>query len=168
MDQTYFEEEQRFRQPLLLAMVLVCFLVSILTLYLWFSHGKLAGEQLSTIIIVLVGFGIPVLTWWARLLTVVEGEYQGGRLRVRFRPFMVRRDIPVAQIVRFEATEYHPLLEYGGWGVKWRPGKGRAYNASGNRGVKLALSNGEELLVGSQRAEELEAAIARAKDGNTA
>ena len=163
MDRTYFEEEQRFRQPWLLAVVLVCFLVSISTLYLWWTRGGLAAARPGTIIAVLAGFGVPALFWWARLLVIVEDN----RLHVRFRPFLARWDIPVARISRFEATGYHPLLEYGGWGVRWRPGRGRAYNVSGNRGVKLTLSDGEELLIGSQRAEELEAAIARAKSGDT-
>ena len=34
---------------------------------------------------------------------------------------------------------------------------------SGNRGVQLRLANGEELLIGSQRPEELAAAISTAK-----
>ncbi|NLK25486.1 MAG: hypothetical protein GX307_02790 [Euryarchaeota archaeon] len=37
---------------------------------------------------------------------------------------------------------------------------GKAYNVSGNRGVLLKLKDGNSLLIGSQRAEELDAAIA--------
>jgi hypothetical protein len=38
-----------------------------------------------------------------------------------------------------------------------------AYNVSGNRGVQLEFSNGKRLLIGSQRPEDLAAAISRAK-----
>jgi TATA-box binding protein (TBP) (component of TFIID and TFIIIB) len=50
------------------------------------------------------------------------------------------------------------LLEYGGWGIKYGR-KGKAYNVSGNRGVQLVFKDGKQLLIGSQRAEELAEAI---------
>ena len=53
---------------------------------------------------------------------------------------------------------YSPLVEYGGWGIRgW--GKNVALNARGNRGVRLMLMDGRRVLVGSQRAEELAAAL---------
>ena len=38
-----------------------------------------------------------------------------------------------------------------------------AYNVSGNRGVQPVFSNGKRLLIGSQRPDELAAAISQAK-----
>jgi hypothetical protein len=82
-------------------------------------------------------------------------------LHVRFFP-LVKRDIPLEEIARWETRTYRPLLEYGGWGIRcgW---KGMAYNVSGNRGVQLEFSNGKRLLIGSKRPEELAAAISQAK-----
>ena len=57
-----------------------------------------------------------------------------------------------------------PILEYGGWGIRYSPfGKGWAYNVRGNQGVQLELANGQRILVGSQRADELARAIGQAK-----
>ena len=82
-------------------------------------------------------------------------------LHVRFFP-LLKRDIPLEEIARWQACTYHPVLEYGGWGIRFS-WKGTAYNVSGNRGVRLELVNGKRLLIGSRRAGELESAIARAK-----
>lgn len=51
--------------------------------------------------------------------------------------------------------QYRPILDYGGWGIRWAPGKGWAYTVRGNLGVQLELSDGKRLLVGSQSPEGL-------------
>ncbi len=43
---------------------------------------------------------------------------------------------------------------------------GVAYNASGSEGVRIRLTGGEAVLVGSHRAEELAAAIRKRIDGS--
>ncbi len=60
-----------------------------------------------------------------------------------------------------EVVKYRPVLDCGGWGIRWHRGGGRVLNARGNRGVRLTLDDGSHLLVGSQRPEEL----ARVIDG---
>jgi hypothetical protein len=60
-----------------------------------------------------------------------------------------------------EAITYSPLRDYGGWGIR-RGAKGKAYNVSGNHGVRLELSDGKRILIGSQRPEELSEAVAAA------
>jgi hypothetical protein len=79
-------------------------------------------------------------------------------VRIHYRPF-VRRVIALSDIERVEARKYNPLKEYGGWGIKgWSKTK-MAYNVSGNRGAELTLTDGRRVMLGSQRAEELAAAI---------
>ena len=50
------------------------------------------------------------------------------------------------------------MREFGGWGIRVSR-NGRAYNASGNTGVQLVLADGSHILIGTQRAEELLAAL---------
>ncbi|MFC7029281.1 hypothetical protein ACFQJ5_19330 [Halomicroarcula sp. GCM10025324] len=68
------------------------------------------------------------------------------------------RRILWSEIERYEATQYKPLREFGGWGIRWAPGK-VAYNVSGNRGVWIERTNGRDVLVGSQHPEEFVGAI---------
>jgi len=71
---------------------------------------------------------------------------------------LYRRRIRLADIAAARADTYAPLAEYGGWGIRgW--GRNVALNARGDRGVRLMLTDGRRVLVGSQRAEELAAAL---------
>jgi hypothetical protein len=90
-----------------------------------------------------------------------------GELRVQVRPSgLWVRLFPLTRQHRFawseirscEARRYRPILEYGGWGIRWGR-SGKAYNVHGNRGVQLVFQDGKRLLIGSQRADQLAAAI---------
>ncbi len=94
--------------------------------------------------------------WNLELVTQVRR----GEVRIRFWPF-ARRRIPIDEIVSYEVRTYRPIREYGGWGVRYGFG-GTAYNMSGNRGVQLELADGKRVLIGSQRPEELAAALGAA------
>lgn len=102
--------------------------------------------------------GLAVNLLWLRT-TVTETQ-----LSVSFGALfpLYRRSIARADIVSFEAVTYSPLAEYGGWGIKWGR-SGLALNARGDRGVRLMLTDGRRVLVGSQRAEELAAALAASR-----
>ncbi|HET6511402.1 MAG TPA: hypothetical protein VFH43_04375 [Candidatus Kapabacteria bacterium] len=69
-------------------------------------------------------------------------------------------------ILSFEARTYHPMKEYGGWGIKGSK-QNRALSMQGNEGVQLEMRSKEggtwKLLIGSQVAEKLEATIRDAK-----
>ncbi len=84
-------------------------------------------------------------------------------MRIRWIPFG-RKIVPLVDIGSCEPRTYRPLREYGGWGVRWAGKRGTAWNAHGNRGAQLVLCDGKRLLIGSQRAEELAAAIERARE----
>jgi hypothetical protein len=102
----------------------------------------------------LCGIGLPVLLLTMRLIV----EVHPGHISIRYVP-LLRRRIPTAEIAHFRARSYRPILEYGGWGIKgWSRGR-IAYNVRGNRGVELELRDGRQVMIGSQRADELEEAL---------
>jgi hypothetical protein len=165
MNSLLFEEQQSFRQPWLWIMMLGILILLLVVLGLILFQAPDRGDTLQAAVGVSVGIlvviGTAVLMYTLKLSVRLDAE----GLHVRFSP-LVRRDIPLDQIVRWEARTYRPILEYGGWGIRcgW---KGMAYNVSGNQGVQLELANGKRILIGSQRAEELARAIGEAK-GNAA
>jgi len=110
----------------------------------------------SAAALVALGIGLPLLFWVAEL----HVELWPDRLEIRFPP-LVRRRIPLNELHSARARRYRPLLEYGGWGVRFGPG-GLAYNVRGNRGVQIGLASGRSFLLGSQRSEELARALAGA------
>jgi hypothetical protein len=167
-DQTEsFKEVQRFDQPWLWILLISLMLVVVGSFgYGMFQQLVLGlpwGERpLSDTALLLVGVaslllfgGIIMLFRSLRLITEVMPE----GLAVRFHP-LHRKLIPYRQIKSCHARSYRPLLEYGGWGIKYGP-SGRAYNVKGERGVQLVLEDGKRILIGSQHADELERAIKR-------
>lgn len=89
----------------------------------------------------------------------LETEVRADGIYLKMWPLhrSVRR-VPWSEIERYEPTQYSPLQEFGGWGIRWTPGK-LAYNVSGDRGVRIERTTGRVVLVGSQRPEELVRAI---------
>ena len=145
-----FEERQRFRQ-------LWLWLIILSATFVLLRSAQTDRFSLPLIVGFLVGVSLPVLFYLSELRVRVEP----AGVFIRFFP-LARRKIAASDIVRCEARTYRPIREYGGWGVRYSWGHGMAYNVSGNRGVQLKLRDGKEVLIGSQQAEQLEAAIRQA------
>ncbi len=153
---TAFYEVQYMRHPALLAVV------GVIAALMWISFVQQiiygvpfgtnpAPDWVMWLFVLLFGVGLPVLIYAAHLETVV----QGGALIFRYVPFhLAWRVVPCTSIVRAEAEDYSPLREFGGWGIRFGR-RGRAYSASGNRGVRIECRNGDRFLLGSGRAAEL-------------
>ncbi|SNZ04409.1 Protein of unknown function [Natronoarchaeum philippinense] len=151
--ESYFHETQRFRQPWLWGLLLAVAVVVGGSLYPGGVSDAGAVVGLTVVVAVLALFAVATLT------TAVRDD----GISVRFFPFHLRpRHVPIDAIERVEAVEYSPIGEYGGWGVRWSA-DGWAYNVSGSDGVRIERQDGKPLLIGSQRADELAAAIERAR-----
>jgi hypothetical protein len=72
-----------------------------------------------------------------------------------------RRIVPVDMVRSVEVVTYRPIADYGFWGIRSGRDGERALTARGNRGVRIELSDGSKLLIGSQKPELLAAAIDR-------
>lgn len=70
----------------------------------------------------------------------------------------------IVSVVMLKNSVFNKLttLEYGGWGVRFGKG-GKAFNVSGNRGLKLYLKSGRSLLIGTQKDKELIAFLSELK-----
>ncbi|MFC6836450.1 hypothetical protein [Halomarina ordinaria] len=145
---SYFEETQRFRQPWLLAVLVVVAAVSLAGIVRR-EEGWWAA---------LLGPAVVAFVWSIRFRTEVrdDGVY------LRFAPFHRReRVVPFAALDSVTRVTYRPLRDFGGWGIR-RGREGWAYTTDGREGVRLEYG-GETLLVGSRRPEELMRAIERAR-----
>ncbi len=115
----------------------------------------------TAILVFLVDVGLIALFVAAHLKTEVRAD----GLYIRFFPFHLSfHRLPLEDVREIEAVTYRPLADYGGWGIRYSLGlrgrtKGKAYNVSGNRGVRLTYTTNHHLLIGSQKPDELAAAI---------
>jgi hypothetical protein len=101
-----------------------------------------------------IGVGLPLLFGVIALVLEVTAE----EVSVNYRPFK-HRAIAVRDIEQVHVRTYSAVKEYGGWGIKGWSKDNVAYNVSGNRGVELTLRDGSRIMLGSQRADELAAAL---------
>lgn len=76
---------------------------------------------------------------------------------------LFRKSIPISFIESLEPSDYRPLIETLGWGIRrnWRGEN--VLSARGNRAVKLLCKDGSVYLIGSQKPEELAGAIEAAR-----
>ena len=70
-----------------------------------------------------------------------------------------RRIVPIGTVRGIEVVTYRPIADYGFWGIRSGRDGERALIARGNRGVRLELTDGTRLLIGSQRPEALATAL---------
>ena len=144
-----FEENQKFTQWWLWVILLSFPII---------SFGPF-DENTININYVLIGFFIPFLFYLFELRLKVSAE----GLHYQFFPFHLKSHIiKLEDIEKFKAMEYSPLKGYGGWGIKYGF-KGKAYNVSGNKGVKIFLNNGTNIMFGSLKSSELAKAMKMAK-----
>jgi hypothetical protein len=122
----------------------------------WGNHPAPDG---GLAVIATVMMIIGVFTLWLYYFMRLETEVRSDGLYVRFFPFHLKpQRIGFDELAKCEAVTYRPLIEYGGWGIRYGL-SGKAYNVRGKRGVRLEFTKGGKLLIGSQDPEALAKAL---------
>lgn len=112
------------------------------------------GPDLASLVLV----GVMGLVGFLLLFGELRVEVRDDALYARLFPLTRQHRFAWSEIRSCGARTYRPILEYGGWGVRYGRG-GKAYNVSGNQGVQLEFHDGGRLLIGSRQAEQLAASI---------
>jgi hypothetical protein len=160
-----FRETQQFRQRwlwwLLLPSNLLVIAIFGYGLYQQLILGQPWGERplsdIALIIVSLLSIGLSLAVSYLFQQMKLITEVRSDGLYLRFFPLRARL-IDFSNISHCAQRIYQPIKEYGGWGIRYSR-QGKAYNISGNDGVQLEFQQGKPLLIGSQRAGELEQAI---------
>jgi len=105
---------------------------------------------------VLGGFAILVLAGW--LFHSLTIEISGGELRWRFGPGLIRKRVPLAQIVSAQPVRTN-FLE--GWGIHWSR-FGWLYNVSGLDAVAITLHSGKRFALGTDEPQALASELEKA------
>jgi hypothetical protein len=148
-----FNETQRFTQWWLWLILIGSWV---------FMMSALAIEPPQTTISFIISFGLgmllPLFFWQMKLTTRIEAE----GIYVRFSPFHFKEKFfEWESISASYVRAYSPLKEYGGWGIKYGfNGQGVVYNVVGNVGLQLHFKEGDPVLIGTQKWEEIKAVLA--------
>lgn len=160
-----YREEQNFDWRVY-ALVALAEALVIATLVWFYQGGHVPGpggspKDLALALFAGAGVCAPLLVVIGLLRMTTEVTPTDIRVWFGWVP-TYRRFVPLGTIQKIEVVSYRPLADYGGWGIRTGRDGERVLNARGNRGVRLDLSDGTRLLIGSQRPEALAVAIERA------
>jgi hypothetical protein len=113
----------------------------------WGKHPMSNGD--------VIGWTVFVWLIYFRLITVrLVTEVRRGELIIRMRGLWRLRRVPLDHIQSVETITHNIARDYGGYGFRSIQG-GKAYVANGDRGLRVTLTGGEKVVVGSQRPGEL-------------
>jgi hypothetical protein len=164
---TIFREEQYFDWRVYVLFAVFEFLGGLGLLWVtrhWESVSSLLAHRWSLEFLagLFVTLALPLML--AVSLLQMTTEVTPTEIRVWFGWIPVyRRVFSVSGIRRCAVVQYRPIVDYGGWGIRSGRDGERVLNARGDRGVRLELTDGSRLLIGSQRPEELAETIERAR-----
>lgn len=102
---------------------------------------------------------LSILLLNLRLETVIKTD----GIYVRFFPFHIKyKYYSWSSLTKSYVRQYSPIVEYGGWGLRLGGfGHGKAYNVSGDKGLQLEFTNGQKLLIGTNKPDELTTVLIR-------
>jgi len=160
------KEKPKFKEIQHLTQIWVWLIVLIVTILAWYGFivqiilGKPFGtnpapDSMMVIIWLLFGIGLPFFISSTKLVTEVREDGIYFKLYPLQHSF---KKILFEEIKTYKKRRYHPIREYGGWGLRFGR-RGRAYNISGKKGIQFELVNGKRILIGTQRPDEFFQAV---------
>ncbi len=113
-----------------------------------FGNHPISDKALILVftLVLLLFILIALLFLFAKLTTLID---ENG-IKYRFFPFQFRYlRINWDLIEKCVVVTYHPVRDYGGWGIRSNK-SGKAYNIAGDKGIQIVLKSGKIILIGTQ------------------
>lgn len=150
-----YNESQKFTQVWLWVILMSVSLVTILpTAKSLFDQESVSTTSVFTFLAILLFLiALNALFYFAKLETKIDKD----EVSIVFRPFINKPKVfRWEDIKEAHVRKYNSLTEFGGWGIRYG-WNGKAYNTSGNQGLQLVLKSGKKVLIGTQKASDVEA-----------
>lgn len=147
-----FHEVQKFTDSKMLVYVLGILAFVLISMFVVFN---IINNDFSLLMIIILLFLMP----FALLATIkLETKISENEISIRFHPFHFSFLVfSFENIQTIVIRKYSPLIEYGGYGIRYKFFKrDKAYNISGNIGIQLLMKDGSKILIGTQKQNELE------------
>jgi hypothetical protein len=151
-----FNEQQYFRNPAIFILLLVILGLGIWGVIKQVILGQNFGDNPAPNAMLIFFAVIPLIFLLFFIFMKQDTKITEEGIEVVISPFG-RRRIAWSSIARANVRAYKPLLEYGGWGIRYGfGGRGIAYSVGGgNEGLQLELKNGQKVLIGTKKGKEL-------------
>lgn len=149
---TFFSESQRFTQWWLWLLIVIPMLAPIApSLYnlMQPEASQVKEMSLETMAIYLGLFAVVIAMFlFMKLTTRIDDQY----IAFTYRPMFVNKKIAWREVKSAEVINYGFV---GGWGIRLWTKYGTVYNVRGKHGLHIKLNNGKQLLLGTQKEDEL-------------
>lgn len=158
-----FNEIQSFKKWWQLLIFAIPHGIFLFGLYQQVILNKPFGDNPMPNVGLFIAEGVMIVLSYFFLLLRLETSINEEGIMVRFYPIQRKfRQYKWERIEEAYVREFSPILEYGGWGFRTSmKGNGKAWTASGNKGLQIITKDGSKFLVGTQMSEELDAVISR-------
>jgi hypothetical protein len=148
---TLFTERQRFNQTWLWVILFAIngFFLFLAVRFVWVYDEINIGLFIG----VAINITIAILFYCLRLDTIITEE----GISIRFFPFHLSvKKFAWSNLTKSYVKQYSPIADFGGWGLRYAfSGQGKAYNVSGNMGLQIILADGQKILIGTNKPEEI-------------
>lgn len=163
MNEVLFKERQKFTQLWLWVILLGINAIFLIGAYLQIFEGQQFGNKSMSNQVLLLTTGLILLLTVLFMNSRLDTQIKYDGIYVRFFPFHLSfKHYPWKNITKAYVRKYNPIGEYGGWGIRLGlPGSGRAYNISGNNGLQLEFNDHKKLLIGTNKPDEMTAALGK-------
>ncbi|GEP51125.1 hypothetical protein FNO01nite_17970 [Flavobacterium noncentrifugens] len=158
-----FTEQQKFSQWWIWLLLIVLNVFFIFGINKQLIHHEPFGDHPTGDIGLLAGFGlilfVTLLFYTFKLQTIIKED----GIYVRFFPVQIAyRKYSWDKLTKTYVRKYSPIAEYGGWGFRGGISKsGCAFNVSGNQGLQLAFSDRQNLLIGTNKPDEIKEVLVK-------
>jgi hypothetical protein len=161
MSKLYFKESQKFNQWWVWLILLGTLGLFVFMDIKQIAYHQLVGNHPMSNTALIVASIVVMLMMLLFAGFRLDTEINSDGIAFRFLPFMLRyKMIRWIEMEKAYVRKYNPLLEYGGWGIRYSITRsGRAYNVKGNMGLQLELRNRRKILIGTQKPDEMESAL---------
>lgn len=152
-----FKEEQRFNQIWLWAILIAPIVMVISQFAIAFTdREEFKTEDIIALSSLIVVFTVLII-WFKRM--VLETVISAEGINIHYKGLFTKKQFPKSEILKAEIVTYDPLWHYGGWGLRYSSKRGWCYNVAGDKGLKLTLSNGKTVMIGTQQPEEIDSVL---------
>ena len=158
-----FKEKQQFTQWWVWAILIGVNSIFIYGVFKQVVGGSQFGDKPISNLGLLIVTGIIILFTFLFFNFRLDTKINREGIYVRFFPFHLSfQHYSWEKIKKSYVRKYNPVFEYGGWGFRFGLlGKGRAFNMSGNYGLQLKFVDNKELLIGTNKPDELKKTLVR-------
>lgn len=154
-----YSEELKYRQPA------AWILITVISGLVWYAFieqivlsqpfgSNPAPDILLWIFFVIIGLGFP----WLFIVMGLQVRLKRDRLVIRFFPFY-KKEILLNDIFSFKVRTFRPVMEFGGWGIRYDFQKTTAFIVSGNKAIEITTKQGRIYLINSQDCRKFETSL---------